>query len=43
VDIYGTVIHHPVTLALGALGYLAVGTIWAVAKWWFYVREQRAG
>ncbi len=30
------------TVVLGAVGYFAAGTGWTVAKWWFYVREQRA-
>jgi hypothetical protein len=42
VNIYGYVIQHPWTVALGAAGYFALGTLWATAKWWFYVREQRA-
>jgi hypothetical protein len=42
VNIYGYVIQHPLTVALGAAGYFALGTLWATAKWWFYVREQRA-
>jgi hypothetical protein len=41
VDIYGYVIHHPWTIVLGAVGYFAAGTGWAIVKWWFYVREQR--
>jgi hypothetical protein len=42
VNIYGYVIEHPWTVALGAAGYFVLGTFWAIAKWWFYVREQRA-
>jgi hypothetical protein len=42
VNIYGYVINHPWTVVLGALGYFAAGTSWAIAKWWFYVHEQRA-
>src|SRR5262249_2736558 len=30
------------TVMLGALGYFAAGTGWAIAKWWLYVHEQRA-
>src|SRR5690349_17978456 len=41
INIYGYVVQHPLTVALGAVGYFALGTCWAVAKWWFYVREQR--
>jgi len=43
VNIYGYVVQHPLTVALGAAGYFALGTVWATAKWWFYVREERAG
>jgi hypothetical protein len=42
VNVYGYAISHPWTVVLGAVGYFALGTGWAVAKWWFYVREQRA-
>jgi hypothetical protein len=42
VDIFGYGIRHPWTVALGAAAYLVVGTGWAIAKWWFYVRERRA-
>jgi hypothetical protein len=42
VNLYGYVIQHPLSVAIGAAGYFALGTLWAIAKWWFYVREQRA-
>jgi hypothetical protein len=42
VNIYGYAIQHPLLVILGAAGYFALGTLWAIAKWWFYVREQRA-
>ena len=42
VNVAGYVVHHPWTAVLGTLGYFAVGTGWTIAKWWFYVREQRA-
>jgi hypothetical protein len=42
VNIYGYAIRHPWTVALGAAAYFALGTLWAIAKWWFHVREQRA-
>src|SRR3954447_22656276 len=42
VNIYGYLIRHPWTVVLGAAGYFALGTLWAIAKWWFFVREQRA-
>jgi hypothetical protein len=43
VNIYGYVVQHPLTEILGAAGYFTLGTLWAIAKWWFYVREQRSG
>jgi hypothetical protein len=43
VDIYGYVVQHPLTVVLGIAGYFALGTLWAIARWWFYVREQRGG
>jgi hypothetical protein len=43
VNICGYVVRHPLTVALGAAGYFALGTLWAFARWWFYVREQRGG
>ena len=42
VNLFGYVIEHPLTVALGAAGYFVLGTLWAIAKWWFYVREQRS-
>jgi hypothetical protein len=42
VNICGYVIQHPLLVVLGAAGYFALGMLLAVAKWWFYVREQRA-
>jgi hypothetical protein len=42
VNLFGYVIEHPLTVALGALGSFVLGTLWAIAKWWFYVREQRS-
>ncbi len=32
--------NHPITILLGVLGYFALGTGWAVVKWWFYVKDQ---
>lgn len=31
---------NPVMFLLGIVGYFVCGTGWAVAKWWFFVREQ---
>jgi len=42
VNFLGYVIEHPLTVALGAAGYFVLGTLWAIAKWWLYVREQRS-
>jgi hypothetical protein len=41
VNVYGYIIQHPLTMVLGGVGYFVLGTLWAIAKWWFYVREQR--
>lgn len=32
---------HGLAFCLYLAGYFAVGTAWAVGKWWFYVRKQR--
>ena len=32
---------HPLLLLFGVIGYFAAGTVWSVARWWLYVREQR--
>jgi hypothetical protein len=42
VNIYGYVIRHPETVLMGAAAYFVLGTVWAIAKWWFFVREQRS-
>jgi hypothetical protein len=41
VNLYGYAIGHPWTVVLGAAAYFTVGTLWAIAKWWFYVHQQR--
>ena len=33
------IIHHPVYAILGVLAYLAIGTLWGVIKWTFFVRR----
>src|SRR5262245_3868069 len=33
--------HHPLLLVFGVVGYFAVGTVWAVMRWWLYVHEHR--
>ena len=42
VNIFGYVVENPTTVIVGAVAYFALGTGWAIARWWFYVREQRA-
>jgi hypothetical protein len=32
---------NPLTIALGVCGYFVAGTVWSVAKWWFYVGNVR--
>jgi hypothetical protein len=41
INLYGYAIGLPWTVVLGAAGYFTVGTLWAIAKWWFYVHQQR--
>ncbi len=35
--------HHSVSFLIYLSVYLAAGTAWSVAKWWFFVRNLRAG
>jgi hypothetical protein len=42
-NVLGFALHHPLLLPLGAISYFAIGTCWAIAKWWLYVRDQRSG
>ncbi len=42
VNLFGYAIAHPWTVVVGAVVYFVLGTGWAVVKWWFYVRKQRA-
>jgi hypothetical protein len=42
VNLFGFVIHHPITLVLGLILYFVAGTAWSVAKWWLFVRDMRA-
>ena len=32
---------NPVTIVLGFLGYLFLGTIWSIIKWWLYLTNLR--
>lgn len=42
VNLFGYAIDQPWTVLLGAVGYFVAGAGWTIAKWWFYVHEQRA-
>jgi hypothetical protein len=33
------ILHHPLSALYMALGYVAVGTVWAVVKWYLYLRK----
>ena len=33
--------HHPLATLQWAIVYLALGSLWSIAKWWFYVTKQR--
>lgn len=41
VDIIDYVRAHPSHICYGAIGYFVFGTIWAITKWWFFVRAER--
>jgi len=30
---------NPTYIIIGVIGFFVLGTLWAVAKWWFYVRD----
>ncbi|GEM_PF-1684811 len=32
---------HPLSILLAAGGFAAVGSLWAIGKWWFYVTRQK--
>lgn len=32
---------NPITIVLGFLGYLFLGTIWSIIKWWLYLTNLR--
>lgn len=40
-SLVGSAAEHPGLAVLAALGYLAVGALWSVGKWWFYVKGLR--
>lgn len=40
-NLLGLANHHPLLLVFGVVGYFAVGTVWAIARWWLFVHEQR--
>lgn len=41
-NVPGHVRQHPLVVPVAVLAYFALGTLWAIAKWWLYVRDQRA-
>lgn len=38
-DPFGWVITHMTDMILLTIGFFVAGTVWAVAKWWFFVRK----
>lgn len=40
-NIFGWAIENFLMLVLSIGGYFVVGTIWAIVKWWFFVRRNR--
>lgn len=41
INVFGFMVHHPITIGLGLIVYFAAGSAWAVAKWWLFVRHMR--
>ncbi len=41
-NVFAYVRDHGLAFCLYLAGYFAAGTAWAMGKWWFYVRKQRA-
>jgi hypothetical protein len=41
VDIVGWVKAHALDVALGAVVYFMIGTVWAFIKWWSFVKRER--
>jgi hypothetical protein len=41
VDIIGFAKANPLEFAAGVAGYFVAGTIWSVAKWWFFLKDRR--
>lgn len=35
------VLAHPLKTGLLVIGYFVAGTLWSIAKWWFFVRRRR--
>lgn len=35
-------LQHPLIAVAAMIGYFGLGTLWGTAKWWLYVRDQRA-
>lgn len=40
VNLLAFTIHHPLQVLTGLGVYFLAGTLWSVAKWWFFVRSQ---
>lgn len=40
--VFSYVKFHPARTAELLIAYFLAGTLWAIAKWWFHVREERA-
>lgn len=41
VNIPGMIVSNPINALYFSVGYLVLGTVWSLAKWWFFVREAR--
>ena len=39
--VWSTIVTHPDTILYAVAGYLGIGTIWAVIRWYFYVKNER--
>lgn len=40
VNIIGLIIAHPLLAVAYFAGYLIIGTIWSIVKWWVYLRKK---
>lgn len=41
INVIGYISSNPISIVYGVLGYLAIGALWAIAKWWFFVSGER--